>query len=152
MTLQLPIENKKCATLSSAYAQTMTNPADIKDKFYDELDALITAVPQTEKLLVLGDFNARVGTDHQTWEGIIGKCSRNGLLVLQTCAAHDLVITNTTFRLPARNKTSRMYPRSKHLYLIDYDITRKHVFQSHEPAVLEVSGYVIGEYILPDYS
>ena len=130
MTLQLPLGNKKCATLISAYAPTMTNPDDIKDKFYEELDALIAAVPQSEKLFVLGDFNARVGTDHQTWDGIIGKhgigkCNSNGLLLLKTCAAHDLVITNTTFRLPTRNRTSWMHPRSKHWHLIDYVITRK---------------------------
>jgi hypothetical protein len=97
MTLQLPLGNKKNATLISAYAPTMTNPDDIKDKFYEELDALIAAVPQSEKLFILGDFNARVGTDYQTWEGVIGrhgvgKCNSNGLLLLQTCTAHDLVI------------------------------------------------------------
>ncbi|XP_062905812.1 craniofacial development protein 2-like, partial [Mobula hypostoma] len=130
MTLQLPLANKQSATLISAYAPTMTNPDDIKDKFYEELDALISAIPQSEKLIVLGDFNARVGTDYQTWEGIIGrhgtgKCNNNGLLLLKTCATHDLVITNTLFRLPTRKKTSWMHPRSKHWHLIDYIITRK---------------------------
>lgn len=130
MTLQLPLANKKSATLISAYAPTMTNPDDIKDKFYEELDALISAIPRSEKLIVLGDFNARVGTDYQTWEGIIGrhgtgKCNSNGLLLLKTCATHDLVITNTLFRLPTRKKTSWMHPRSKHWHLIDYIITRK---------------------------
>jgi hypothetical protein len=130
MTLQLPLGNKKNATLISAYAPTMTNPDDIKDKFYEELDALIAAVPQSEKLFILGDFNARVGTDYQTWEGVIGrhgvgKCNSNGLLLLQTCTAHDLVITNTLFRLPTRNRTSWMHPRSRHWHLIDYVITRK---------------------------
>ena len=128
MTLQLPLDRKKCATLVSAYAPTMTNPDDVKDKFYEELDALIAAVPKSEKLVVLGDFNARVGTDHQTWEGIgkhgVGKCNSNGLLLLRTCTAHKLVITNTMFRLSTRNKTSWMHPRSKHWHLIDYVIVR----------------------------
>ena len=130
MTLQLPLGQKKSATVISAYAPTMTNPDDIKDKFYEELDALIAKVPQSEKLVVLGDFNARVGTDYKTWDGIvgrhgIGKCNSNGLLLLKACATHDLVITNTLFRLPTRNKTSWMHPRSKHWHLIDYVITRK---------------------------
>ena len=114
----------------SAYAPTMTNPEDIKDKFYEELDSLIASVPKSEKLILLGDFNARVGTEHQTWDGIIGrhgtgKCNSNGTLLLRACATHDLVITNTLFRLPTRNKTSWMHPRSKHWHLIDYVITRK---------------------------
>ncbi len=52
---------------------TMTNPEDINDKFYEEIDAFILAAPQSDKLFVLGDFNVRVGTDHQTWEGIVGR-------------------------------------------------------------------------------
>jgi hypothetical protein len=130
MTLQLPLGKKRNATVISAYAPTMTNPDDIKDKFYEELDALISAVPQSDKLILLGDFNARVGTDFKTWEGVIGrhgigKCNSNGLLLLKTCCAHNLTITNTIFRLPTRNKTSWMHPRSKHWHLIDYAITRR---------------------------
>ena len=52
MTLKLPLSRKKSATLISAYAPTMTNRDDLKDKFYEELDALISAVPKSEKLLV----------------------------------------------------------------------------------------------------
>ena len=66
-----------------------------------------------------------MSTDQQTWEGVIGtreegKCNRNGLLLLRKCAEHKLLITNTVFRLPTRNKTSWVHPRSKHWYLADY--------------------------------
>ena len=106
----------------------MTNPDEIKDKSYEDLNALITKVPTNDKLFILGDFNARVGCD--SWNGIIrkngvGKCNSNGLLLLQTCAEHDLLITNTVFQLPTRNKTSWMHPRSKHWHLIDYIIVRR---------------------------
>ena len=94
----------------------MTNPDEIKDRFHDDLDS---ATPRTDKLILLGDFNTRVGTDHQTWEGVIGiegvgKCNHNGLLLLKKCAEHELLITNTVFRLPTHNKTSWMHPCSKH--------------------------------------
>ena len=65
MKLHLPLARNKAATLISAYAPTMSNADEIKDKFYEELDAIINAVPQSDKLILLGDFNARVGTDHQ---------------------------------------------------------------------------------------
>ena len=98
--------------------------------FYDDLDSVISAAPWTDKLILLGDFNARVGTDHQTWEGVIGyegvgKCNSNGLLLLRKCAEHELLITNAVFSLPTRRKTSWMHPRSQHWHLIDYVIVRR---------------------------
>ena len=97
---------------------------------YDDLDSVISAAPRTDKLILLGDFNARVGTDHQTWEGVIGSegvenCNINGLLLLRKCAEHELLITNTVFRLPTRRKTTWMHPRSKHWHLIAYVIVRR---------------------------
>ena len=114
MTLRLLLSGRRHATVVSAYAPTMTNPDEVKDKFYDDLDSVISA----DKLILLGDFNARMGTDHQTWEGVIGfegvgKCNSNGLLLLRKCAEHKLLITNTVFRLPTSRKTTWMHPRSK---------------------------------------
>ena len=105
----------------------MTNPDEVKDKFYDDVDSVISAATWTDKLILLGDFNARVGTNHQTWEGVIGsegvgKCNSNGLLLLKKCAEYELLITNTVFRLPTCRKTLWMHPHSKHWHLIDYVI------------------------------
>ena len=110
MTLKLPFSEGMQATIISAYAPTMTNPDDIKDKLYEDLHSLTAAVPKLEKLIILGDFNVRVGTDHKTWENVIGKNgtghrNSNGPLLLQFCAEHELLITNTVFRLSARNRT-----------------------------------------------
>ena len=103
MTLRLPLSGNKHATIVSAYAPKMTNPDEVKDKFYDHLDNIISATPRTDKLILLGDFNAMVGTDHQTLEGVIDsegvdKCNSNGLLLLRKCAEHDLLITNTVLK------------------------------------------------------
>lgn len=86
---------KKFATLTSVYAPTMTNPDELKDKFYEDLNSVITAVPHFDKLVILDDFNARVGRDNTPLEGVIGKHvvgnrNSNGFLLLQPCARNDL--------------------------------------------------------------
>ena len=92
MMMGLPFSNgQKFITFVSTYAPTMTNPDEVKDKFYEDLNAIITTVPSTDKLIILGDFNVRVGSDSTTWEGVIrqygvGNCNSNGLLLPQTCA------------------------------------------------------------------
>ena len=96
----------------------MTNQEEIKDKFFENLENAIEVVPKEDKLILFGDFNTRVGTDHQTWEGItgrngVGKCNSNGLLLLKTCASHDLLITNTAC------KTASTW------HLVDYIIVRR---------------------------
>ena len=108
-------------TLSSgADAKVMRG---VKQKLDLPLDGALSATPRTNKLILLGDFNARAGTDHQTWKGVncpegVGKCNSNGLLLFRKCAEHDFLITNTVFSLPNRNKTSWMHPRSKQRHLI----------------------------------
>ena len=58
MTLRLPLSGNKHVTINSANAPTKTNPDEVKDKFYDDLDNIISATPSTDKLILLGDFNA----------------------------------------------------------------------------------------------
>nr|VZI34507.1 unnamed protein product [Spirometra erinaceieuropaei] len=72
MSLRLPLWGGKFATIISAYAPTMTNPDAVRDKFYEDLHALLATVSKADTLIVLGDFNARVGTDHTAWRGVLG--------------------------------------------------------------------------------
>ncbi|VDM00369.1 unnamed protein product [Schistocephalus solidus] len=92
--------------------------------------ALPVTVPKSDKLIVLDDFNARVGTDHAAWQGVLaphglGSCNDNGLLLLRTCAEHRLLLTNAFFRLPTREKATWMHPRSRRWHLLDYVLIRR---------------------------
>nr|VZI24621.1 unnamed protein product [Spirometra erinaceieuropaei] len=121
----------KFATIISAYAPPMSSPdAAARDKIYEDLHALLATVSKADKLIVLGDFNARVGTDHTAWIGVLGPhglgdSNDNGLLLLRTCAEHRLILTNTFFCLPEREKATWRHPRSRQWHLLDYVLLRR---------------------------
>lgn len=130
MKIRLPISNKRFMTIISAYAPTLTSTEDVKEQFYADLDTLLRTTPATDKLILLGDFNARVGIDSDQWRGVIGKhgvgkMNSNGLLLLSKCTEHELFITNTAFRQANKYKNTWMHPRSKQWHLIDFVITRQ---------------------------
>jgi len=87
-------------------------------------------VSSTDKLILLGDFNAQVGRYSTVWEGVIwssgvGNCNSNALCLLELFSCYELVVTNTIFRLSTWKKTSWMHSHSKHWHLIDYITVRK---------------------------
>uniref|UniRef100_A0A0L8FV33 Endonuclease/exonuclease/phosphatase domain-containing protein n=1 Tax=Octopus bimaculoides TaxID=37653 RepID=A0A0L8FV33_OCTBM len=113
----------------SIYAPTMSHSDKTVRQFYDDLAQLLSKLPISDKLVILGDFNARVGKDYVSWPVLnrygIGKCNKNGVALLTFCNQNDLVVTNTPFKQKNKNKTIWMYPRSKHWHLIDYILIRK---------------------------
>ncbi|PFX16641.1 Craniofacial development protein 2 [Stylophora pistillata] len=127
MTLRLKLKSNQQATVISAYAPTLQAETEDKEILYSTLDSVSTQIPSNHKIILLGDFNARVGRDHSVWENVIGKegvgnANSNAIQLLTKCAEHQLVITNTLFRQKNRNKTSWRHPRSRHWHIIDYFI------------------------------
>ena len=51
-------------TIDSAYAPTMGNPEENKETFYSQLKGLLRNIPNTDKLLLIGYFNARIGREN----------------------------------------------------------------------------------------
>ena len=130
MKMRIPLSHSRYVTVISAYAPTLTSSDEVKELFYKHLDQIIRSTPQSDKLVLLGDFNARVGKDTNNWGGVlgrhgVGKVNDNGLLLLSKCAEHSLCITNTTFRMADKYKTTWMHPRSNHWHMIDFIIVRQ---------------------------
>ena len=70
----------------SAYAPIAKAPLGVKAKFFDDLQDTLYHVPAGDVLVVLGDFNARVGTregDNDVWREVrgkhgVGSCNKAG--------------------------------------------------------------------------
>lgn len=130
MKIRFPVNRTRHATIISAYAPTLTSSDEMKEVFYEELSTLVKDVPPSDKLFLLGDFNARVGADCNNWKGVLGphgtgKMNSNGLMLLSMCAENHLAITSTMFRQADKYKTTWMHPRSKQWHLIDFAICRQ---------------------------
>lgn len=116
--------------LICVYAPTLPSDEEKKDKFYDKLSEVVRAVPESENLLILGDFNARVGADSDSWQDClgkhgVGKMNANGQRVLELCCQHGLAVTNTYFAGRFSHKVSWMHPRSKHWHQLDLALARR---------------------------
>ena len=128
MTVNLHLDG--CTlTLISAYAPTLCSSDEDKEVFYKKLNEIIKEAPVANKLLLLGDFNARVGTDYESRDGVlghhgVGNENTNGTMLLSLCTRHQLTITNTLFNQEEQFITTWMHPGSKRWHLIDYVITR----------------------------
>ncbi|VDO87506.1 unnamed protein product [Schistosoma margrebowiei] len=55
------------------YAPTNDYNEDAKDHFYDRLQSIIEKCPTKDLTILMGDFNAKVGTDNTGYEDIMGR-------------------------------------------------------------------------------
>ena len=129
MAMRLPISKDNSATLISVYSPTMTNPDENKKAFYNQLASVLSGIPRTDKLLLIVDFNARIGRDNDKWSLVMGKhgiakYNSNGELLLALSSEFELMVKNIMFKQKDERKTTRTHPRSGHWHMIDFIITR----------------------------
>ena len=78
----------------------------------------------TDTLIFFGDFNARVGCDYTTWDGVLGKHGVGGSAMV---FAYDKHVPNTNFLSLTHYSASQketVQPQSWHWHFIDYAIVR----------------------------
>ena len=118
LTLHLATEQGTTIILC-IYIPSMSASPETKDKFYEDLNIAVKNIPSNEFLLLLRDFNARVGSDRDIWPTClghhgIGKMNENGQWLLEFCCIHNFCVTNTFFQTKPHEKVSWRHPRSGH--------------------------------------
>ena len=101
--------------------------------FVDEVNDALLRVSATESTVLMGDFNAHVGTDTDTWKGVIGKhgvtgLNENGRYLLQLCCSNELCIINTFFQLREVHKYTWYRPGMDQKSLIHFCIVSSDLF------------------------
>ena len=59
-------------TFIQCYAPTNDKEEEVKQEFYDKLQSIRNAVPKHDICLVIGDMNAKIGTDRTGMEYAMG--------------------------------------------------------------------------------
>ena len=110
------------------YAPDSTYIEEEVEAFYETLQDHINKLPRKRKLVLLGDFNAKVGQQsHTVWPRIVGKfCvgdkNSNGEKLLQLCAINQFSIMNTLYQQPRHRLVTWTSPDRRTQSQLDFII------------------------------
>ena len=106
-------------TVIQVYAPTSnTEEAEVEvEQFYEDLQDLLELTPKKDVLFIIGDWNAKVGSQETPGvTGIFGLGVRNeaGQRLIEFCQENTLVITNTLFQQHKRRLYTWTSPDGQH--------------------------------------
>src|SRR6476619_6373461 len=90
-----------------AYLPTTDYEDEKVEKLYDQQKEVLGKQKESEKVIVVGDFNAVVGEgkeDRVVGEFGLGKRNDRGERLIEFCKSQNLVITNTWFEQEKRRR------------------------------------------------
>ena len=93
--------------LIQVYAPTSGHSDQEAEQFYDMLQSQVEKVPKKEKVIIMGDFNGKIGSDFNTCSPTIeksglGQINCRGEKLLEFCLMHKLAVINTFYQHVAR--------------------------------------------------
>ena len=110
-------------TVIQVYAPTSNAEEAEVEQFYEDLSDLLELTPKTDVLFIIGDWNAKVGSQ-ETPEvtGIFGLGVQNeaGHRLIEFSQENALVIANTLFQQHKRRLYTWSSPDGQHQNQIDY--------------------------------
>jgi exonuclease III len=101
------------------------------DAFYLKLQQTVDKVPRGDMLLIMGDFNARVGKQQsQTTKNVIGphavdKINENGQRLIDFCSHNDIIVANTFYQHKTVHQMTWKHPGNKKWHMLDYTLVNK---------------------------
>ena len=108
-------------TVIQVYAPTSN--AEEAERFYEDLQDLLELTPKKDVLLIIGDWNAKVGS--QETPGVTGKFglgiqNEAGQRLIEFCQENALLIANTLFQQHKRRLCTWRSPDGQHRNQTDY--------------------------------
>lgn len=103
--------------LVQCYAPTNNDSEDEKEDFYQKLQAIVQTLSPRNLIMVMGDFNAKIGSDNTGMESVmgregVGERNENGERFGEFCASNQLVIGGSVFKHKRIHKVTWVSPDS----------------------------------------
>ena len=117
-------------TVIQVYAPTSNAEEAEVERFYEDLQDLLELTPQKDVLCIIGDGNAKVGsqeTPEVTGKFGLGIENEAGQRLIVFCQENALVIKNTLFQQHKRRLYTWTSPDSQHQNQIDYILCRSSI-------------------------
>ena len=116
-------------TKFQVYAPTTSYSDDQVEDFYATLQSKIDAVPKQDTIIIMSDWKAKVGKDHETWGPTIGKfgygeMNDRGERLLYFCKENSLIVSNTLFKHKPSRKWTWTSPDHKSKNMINLILSR----------------------------
>ncbi|XP_045454738.1 craniofacial development protein 2-like [Melitaea cinxia] len=132
IVVKLLIENS-LLNVVSVYAPQTECDDSMKERFWEDFDAVIMKVPECEEIYIGGDFNGHVGRMNDGYERVhggrgYGVRNRDGEALLEAALAFDLAIANIFYQ--KREQHLITYRSGLHSTQIDYILLRRNRLKS----------------------
>ncbi|KAK2187090.1 hypothetical protein NP493_179g01048 [Ridgeia piscesae] len=136
--------SKHCKlTIILCYAPTNASDKEDKEDWYEQLQQAVAKVSQYDMLLIIGDMNAKVGSDNSNCERAMGKhgcgvMNDNGERLVDYCLNNNYVIGGTIFAHRDIHKLTWKSPDEE----TDHDATNK--WDTTKKTYIDVATKVLG--------
>ena len=132
-------------TIVNIYARSNNAPPHVKLQFREDLQSDVDSASASDVLLMLGDFNARVGSNRLVsstpcwFDGVandgalwgcalgpfgLGGCNQVGEGLLMFCNSNELSIMNTNYKKEESRRGTWTHPATRQRHLINHIIIR----------------------------
>ena len=101
-------------TVIQVYAPTSNAEKAEVEQFYEDLQDLLELTPPKDVLFIIGDWNAKVGSQETPGKFGLGMQNEAGQRLIEFCQENTLVIANTFFQQHKRRLYTWTSPGGEH--------------------------------------
>ena len=122
-------QHKNCKIIQ-VYAPDSSHEDEEVENFYAQLEEELERTRSGDIVMVIGDFNSKIGNDNRGYEDVMGKFglgerNERGERMLEFCQDKQLCITNTYFYHRQQHRYTWTHPDGLHKNCIDYILINK---------------------------